>query len=68
MTILNPCHKCGHPATVLDGQVEGTWEIGCWGEDCDSHPVTYQGGNNRSKAAAIRTWNERYERKRSENK
>lgn len=55
---LEPCPKCGRPALIGEGTAN-TWQIGCFRDDCDQKPVKYQDGNKRSRAAAIRTWNER---------
>lgn len=61
MSKINPC-VCQRPAVILDGRVPGTFEIGCWGIDCEKAPIVYTEGNKRSRAAAIRAWNKRYER------
>lgn len=53
---LNPCPKCKRPALVGDGPGD-TWQIGCFRNDCDQKSVRYQGGNKKSRAAAIRMWN-----------
>ncbi len=56
---LNPCHKCRRPAMVGDGPGD-TWKIGCFRDGCDCEPIRYQANNKRSRAAAVRAWNERW--------
>ncbi len=59
---LEPCHLCGRPALVGEG-TGNTWQIACFRDDCNCKPIRYKDGNRRSRAAAIRTWNNRAARR-----
>lgn len=55
---LKPCHKCGAPALVENGNTDETWKIVCSREGCTCKPINYT-GNYQSRAAAVRKWNKR---------
>lgn len=59
---LKSCHKCGARALVslsTDGNGEEHWQIVCSCEGCRCKPINYRTNNMRSRAAAVRTWNNR---------
>ena len=62
MTDLEPCAECGRPAKTVGGP-GSLISIGCFRTGCRCVPVTYWVGNNRSRSAAIRSWNFRWKKK-----
>ena len=62
MPDLEPCAECGRPAKTVAG-TGSLISIGCFRTGCRCVPVTYWVGNNRSRSAAIRSWNFRWKKK-----
>ena len=62
MSDIEPCAECGRPAKTVAGP-GSLISIGCFRTGCRCVPVTYWVGNNRSRSAAIRSWNFRWKKK-----
>ena len=62
MMDLEPCAECGRSAKTVAGP-GSLISIGCFRTGCRCVPVTYWVGNNRSRSAAIRSWNFRWKKK-----